>query len=213
MRLALAAALLAALTLAGPAEAARFAVGVSDDASLKQVAEQLARDRSGPDRHSGRVACSRRRGADAATLRRVHGVSYVERLNIPRRLAFVPNDPLVSRQWHLENVRAFEFWPELPRSRVCVAVIDSGIDGTHPELEDRIAASRSFVGGSALTDQQGHGTFVAGLIAAQVNNGRGSHRDGVPGSARRREGRAAEPHRLAGGRGGGDPLGRRPGCA
>ena len=59
-------------------------------------------------------------------------------------------------------------------------MIDSGIDGTHPELEDRIAASRSFVGGNALTDQQGHGTFVAGLIAAQVNNGRGSQGWGFP---------------------------------
>jgi subtilisin family serine protease len=182
VRLALTAAALAALTLAGPAQAARFAVGVSDDASLKQVAEQLARVTGrGPDRHLDELRALVVEAPDAATLRRVGGVSYVERTDIPRRLAFVPNDPLVARQWHLENVRAFDFWPELPAlAGVRVAVIDSGVDGTHPELAGRITASRSFVGGSALTDQQGHGTFVAGLIAAQVNNGEGIAGMGFP---------------------------------
>ena len=52
-------------------------------------------------------------------------------------------------------------------------MIDSGIDGTHPELRDRIAASKSFVAGPATVDTQGHGTFVAGLIAAQTNDGVG----------------------------------------
>ncbi len=54
--------------------------------------------------------------------------------------------------------------------RVLVAVIDSGIDGGHPDLDDRIVGSRSFVGTPALQDSQGHGTFVAGVIAATVNN-------------------------------------------
>jgi subtilisin family serine protease len=91
-----------------------------------------------------------------------------------RTLAFSPNDPLYPRQWHLQQNRAFDFWPELPAlPGVRVAVIDSGIDGTHPDLQGRIAAHRSFVGGSALTDQQGHGTFVAGLIAAQTDNAQG----------------------------------------
>ena len=56
---------------------------------------------------------------------------------------------------------------------VNVAVIDSGVDGSHPELAGRIAAARSFVPGSPLVDQDGHGTFVAGLIAAQDNDGVG----------------------------------------
>jgi subtilisin family serine protease len=56
---------------------------------------------------------------------------------------------------------------------VLVAVIDSGIDGGHPEFADKIAAARSFVGGSALSDTQGHGTFVAGEIAAALDNGQG----------------------------------------
>jgi subtilisin family serine protease len=85
--------------------------------------------------------------------------------------AFVPDDPLFAKQWHLTASRAFDVWevpPDLPRVRV--AVVDSGVDGGHPDLKGRIVAQRSFVGGSALEDTQGHGTFVAGLIAAETNN-------------------------------------------
>jgi subtilisin family serine protease len=55
---------------------------------------------------------------------------------------------------------------------VKVAVIDSGVDLSHPELRGRIAAYKSFVGGS-IADAQGHGTFVAGEIAAIAGNGMG----------------------------------------
>ena len=88
--------------------------------------------------------------------------------------AYEPNDPLAAKQWHLEVDRAFDFWaapPVLPAVRV--AVIDSGIDAGHPDLEGAILDARSFVGGSAREDASGHGTFVAGLIAAQVGNSEG----------------------------------------
>lgn len=181
MKIAVAAAI-AALTLAGPAEAGRFAVGVDGDTSLDQVAKQLARVTGRePARHLDVLRALVVEASSEAALRDVAGVSYVERLDTPRRLAFVPNDPLVSRQWHLEHIRAFDFWPELPAlAGVRVAVIDSGIDGTHPDLQGRIAAARTFVGGSPLTDQQGHGTFVAGLIAAEVNNQEGIAGIGFP---------------------------------
>ena len=88
--------------------------------------------------------------------------------------SFLPTDPFATRQWHLSAVQAFDAWvqrPTLPSMRV--AVIDSGIDGGHPEFAGRIAAARSFVGGSARRDRHGHGTFIAGLIAASLNNGEG----------------------------------------
>ena len=52
-------------------------------------------------------------------------------------------------------------------------MIDSGVDASHAELAGRILAAKSFVGGPAGTDTLGHGTFVAGLIAAGVGNGIG----------------------------------------
>jgi hypothetical protein len=108
-------------------------------------------------------------------------VEYVERVDRRRRLAFAPNDPLVAKQWYLPQIRAFDAWPELPAlPGVRVAIIDSGIDADHPEFEGRIAATRSFVGGTAKTDQQGHGTFVAGLIAATTNNAQGIAGVGFP---------------------------------
>jgi hypothetical protein len=92
------------------------------------------------------------------------------------RAGFAPNDPLAVKQWYLAQDKAFEAWPDLPAlpgAGVRVAIVDSGIDGGHPEFAGRIALAKSFVGGSPLTDQQGHGTFVAGEIAAATGNGQG----------------------------------------
>jgi Subtilase family len=87
---------------------------------------------------------------------------------------YVPNDPLFARQWYVTQDHAFDAWPtQLPNlAPVEVAVIDSGIDLGHPEFEGRIGAEKSFVGGN-VTDHQGHGTFVAGEIAAALDNGQG----------------------------------------
>jgi hypothetical protein len=88
--------------------------------------------------------------------------------------AFNPNDPLAPKQWYLTQDRAFDAFndvPDLPVVRV--AVIDSGVDPSHPELQGRIVAMRNFVGGGSPVDEQGHGTFVAGEIAAAVDNARG----------------------------------------
>ena len=68
------------------------------------------------------------------------------------------------KQWYLTQSRFYEPWLTLPAlERVPVAIIDSGVDTSHPELEGKILDAKSFVGGSAGIDTLGHGTFVAGI--------------------------------------------------
>jgi hypothetical protein len=87
--------------------------------------------------------------------------------------AFTPNDPLLPKQWYAPQDKAFDaFNTLLFLPTVRVAVIDSGADVNHPDLKGQTVAARSFVGGSPA-DDWGHGTFVAGEIAASVDDGHG----------------------------------------
>jgi subtilisin family serine protease len=85
--------------------------------------------------------------------------------------AFAPADPLAPKQWYLEQDHAFDAWATPPANLapVTVAIVDSGIDATLPDFAGRIAGGRSFVGGDWRVDTEGHGTFVAGEIAANLD--------------------------------------------
>ena len=160
---------LAAALLAPSAEAARYAIGAASVADLPRLQRVLG---GGAESLAPLPALVVER-ATAPRLVALPGATYVERLGV-RRPAWIPNDPL--KQWHLTVNRAFDFWdaaPSPPLEPVRVAVIDSGIDATHPEFVGKIADAKSFVGGSARVDPEGHGTFVAGLIAAGVDNAAG----------------------------------------
>ena len=91
-----------------------------------------------------------------SSLAGIRGIRYVEPLRA-RRLALVPTDPFVSRQWYLTQSRFYESWLTYPAfEQVPVAVIDSGADLKHPELAGRVLDAKSFVGGSPSVDPLGH---------------------------------------------------------
>lgn len=97
--------------------------------------------------------------------------------NFERRLTAVPNDPLLSQQWALEQVRVQGLWDEGAASDdAIVAIVDSGIV-PHPDLIDRLVPGWDFLGkDDDPTDpstSNAHGTMVSGIAAAATNNGAG----------------------------------------
>jgi Subtilase family len=180
MKRLLLASFLLALAVPAQASAARFAIGIQKGADEQSVARRVQAVTGQPVTKIGAFSLSVR-ARHAGELVSVKGTSFVERMRPTRRLSFTPNDPLVSRQWYLGRIHAFDAWPQLPPlESVRVAVLDSGVDSEHPDLQSQIAAGRSFVSSSWETDTNGHGTFVAGEIAAATNNGTGIAAVGFP---------------------------------
>ncbi len=87
-----------------------------------------------------------------------------------------PNDPDYDRQWALPHIQAEQAWREMGElESVTVAVIDTGVCMNHEDLQGRVLD-----GGYDFVDNDddpedvfGHGCSVAGIIAANINNGIG----------------------------------------
>ena len=89
--------------------------------------------------------------------------------------ALVPNDPYYASEWHLAKIEAPAVWDVTTgSSNVVVAVLDSGVDGSHPDLAPLMIPGWNFNDGNTNTmDSNGHGTAVAGTAVASGNNGVG----------------------------------------
>lgn len=87
------------------------------------------------------------------------------------------NDPYFTgnNQWSLAKIQAPAAWDTTTgNAAVMVAVIDSGVDAAHPDLNGKILTGYDFVNSDAdASDDNGHGTAVAGIIGASTNNGLG----------------------------------------
>ncbi len=104
------------------------------------------------------------------------GVRFVERdipvyaLDMP---AYIPDDPRYTEQWGPGAIGAEHAWMiERGESRIIIAVIDTGVDYTHPDIAGNyIHGGRDWINDDDdPMDDHGHGTHCAGIAAAVSNN-------------------------------------------
>jgi thermitase len=129
------------------------------------------------------------RGVDVSRLELPHGLSVegaVERFrNLPfvsyaepnyiRRPCWSPSDPKYPQQWGLKKINVAAGWGiQTGSSHVKVAIVDTGVDLSHPDLKQNIVSGYDFVNDDTKPDDLvGHGTHCAGIAAAEANNGIG----------------------------------------
>ncbi len=110
----------------------------------------------------------------ADLLSRDPAVEFAEVDRLVEPDAITTNDPYFASAWHLPKIGATDAWSSSTGAGVTIAIIDSGVDGTHPDLAPLMVAGWNFYDGNNNTaDVYGHGTKVAGAAAAASNNGVG----------------------------------------
>jgi serine protease len=125
----------------------------------------------------GGLPALRQRLAGEDRVRKIRPDVPVELRLSPNDFAFNTADPRAPGgdlgQWNLLREGGPGAWDLSKGANAEVAVVDTGADGSHPDLGPRIVDSGSWGIGAPLSDPVGHGTHTAGLACGQTNNGYG----------------------------------------
>jgi subtilisin family serine protease len=113
-------------------------------------------------------------GGVLALLRADPRVRYAELDAVVHALR-VPNDELLPTQWSITKTHAEQAWDaSTGSSEVVVAIVDTGVDASQPDLRGKLVAGYDYVNNDQdPSDDNGHGTAVAGIVAANTDNGIG----------------------------------------
>lgn len=112
-----------------------------------------------------------------AVYKRLPSVEYAEPNFIAKKLV-LSNDPSLSNQWGMYKIQAAgnsaSAWDITSgSSSVRIAILDTGIEESHQDLQGKVVASVNFSDSPTSQDVDGHGTHVAGIAAAATNNNTG----------------------------------------
>src|SRR2546425_7245783 len=108
-----------------------------------------------------------------------HAAKYAKHASVERAAPAVqlaaagaPNDPGYAQQWALPKISWDIAYASVPIvGTAMIAVLDTGIDAAHPDLAGRVLPGKGFIlGGVPTVDPNGHGTAMAGIAAAKVDN-------------------------------------------
>ena len=101
-------------------------------------------------------------------------IEFAELDELVPHAAIDANDTYYNRAWHLQTLNAPQAWPRSLGTGVVVAVLDTGVDPDHPDLTGQLVPGwNAYSNNADSSDVYGHGTKVAGVVAAASNNGIG----------------------------------------
>jgi subtilisin family serine protease len=178
------AASVAALPEAGEIIPGEVVVGFRDldrgQASVRSRGLELRRVMDGPSRAAALVETNGRPVDQViAELRADPAVAfaepnYVVRLADEGTIAVAVNDPQAPNQYSLDQMRVRTGWSASTGGTNVIAVLDTGVQFNHPDLAGRLLPGYDFVNNdSNASDDNGHGTWVSGIIVANANDGYG----------------------------------------